>query len=578
METIIFKPLNSIWLKASVIGSFWASVEIILGSFLHNLKIPLSGTILSFLSVYLIIAFIQIWKENGLILRAGLVCALMKSISPSAIILGPMIGIFTEALILEFFIWLAGRNVFGYLIGGAFAVLSALLHKLFSLIILYGLNFIKILSDLYQFAVKQIHLSNLDPLHLIIVIIVVYMVAGLTAATAGYITGKKYLKNRNLITDRTSIEIQTKNQLFSESTKQQYSVYYLILNISAVVISLLLINLEFTLLSLLFPLLYIGFCIYHYKSSLNRLKKISIWLQFAFITIIAAFLWNGISEKSFFTVSGLLIGIKMVSRAVIIIIGFATISIELKNPLIKSVLYKKGLANLYQSVNLAFSALPGIISGLPESKSIFKKPNMFFPGIIHQAETLLTQFEKTDSLKPEIIIISGEKREGKTTFVGRLVDNLKDQNIQIIGFLSIGIHENGERTGFNIVDLQTSQKIGLCTKTRQEGWFSFGDYYFNPEGFSKGNEILNINNLENKQLIVIDEIGPVELNKQGWSGAIETLCHTSSIPQLWVVRNSLVDKIIRKWNTGNVYIFNINENTPKDVENKILEIIPSSWY
>ena len=578
MKTIIFKPLGSIWLKASVIGSFWASVEIILGSFLHNLKIPLSGTILSFISVYLLISFLQIWKERGLILRAGLVCALMKSISPSAIILGPMIGIFTEALLLELSIWIAGRNIIGYLIGGGFAVLSALLHKLFSLLILYGIDFIKILSSMYQFAVKQIHLSNLDPMPLIILIIGIYLAAGVTAAAAGYLTGNKYLKNRKLMNDRTSIEIQTKNQLFSESTNQQYSVFYLILNISAVVISLLLINLEFTLLSILFPLLYIGFCIFHYKSSLNRLKKISIWLQFAVITIIAAFLWNGISEKSFFTVSGLLIGIKMVSRAVIVIIGFATISIELKNPLIKSVLYKKGLANLYQSVNLAFSALPGIISGLPESKSIFKKPDMFFYGIINQAETLLIQFEKKDLVKPEIIIISGEKREGKTTFVSRLVDNLKDQNIQIIGFLSIGIHENNRRTGFDIFDLQTSQKVGLCTKTRHKGWFSFGDYYFNPEGISKGNEILDINNLNNTQLVVIDEVGPVELNGQGWSDAIEALCQASSVPQLWVVRKSLLDVIIRKWNTGNIYLFDISEDTLKDVENKILEIIPFSLY
>ena len=51
MEKLIHKPLNPIWLKAAVVGSIWASIEIILGSFLHNLKIPLSGTILSFIAM-----------------------------------------------------------------------------------------------------------------------------------------------------------------------------------------------------------------------------------------------------------------------------------------------------------------------------------------------------------------------------------------------------------------------------------------------------------------------------------------------------------------------------------------------
>jgi hypothetical protein len=75
MEPIAYKPLNSIWFKASVAGSIWASVEIILGSFLHNLKIPLSGMVLSFISVYLLIFFLQIGKENGLIWWSGLICA-----------------------------------------------------------------------------------------------------------------------------------------------------------------------------------------------------------------------------------------------------------------------------------------------------------------------------------------------------------------------------------------------------------------------------------------------------------------------------------------------------------------------
>jgi hypothetical protein len=160
MQIITNKPLSQTWLKASVVGSIWASIEIILGSFLHNLKIPLSGMILSFITVYLLISFLQVWKENGLIWRAGFICALMKSISPSALILGPMIGILTEALLVELFIFVFGKNLAGYMIGGAFAVLATLFQKLISLLILYGFDFIKILSDLYSFTVKQIKLEQ----------------------------------------------------------------------------------------------------------------------------------------------------------------------------------------------------------------------------------------------------------------------------------------------------------------------------------------------------------------------------------------------------------------------------------
>jgi len=119
MKNTPSKPLNTVWVQAAVAGGLWASVEIILGSFLHNLRIPLSGSILTGFSVIILIAFYHIWPRKGMIWRAGLICALMKSISPSAIIIGPMIGIFTVALIMDLIIRIGGNHLSSYLLAGA---------------------------------------------------------------------------------------------------------------------------------------------------------------------------------------------------------------------------------------------------------------------------------------------------------------------------------------------------------------------------------------------------------------------------------------------------------------------------
>ena len=116
-------------------GSIWAANEIVLGSFLHNLRIPLSGTFMAFLSVAVMVAFSMMWKDKGLIIRAGLIAALMKSISPSAIIIGPMVGIVLEAAFLQLFVTLLGRNIAGYALGGAFAVSGVLFQKVGRLLI-----------------------------------------------------------------------------------------------------------------------------------------------------------------------------------------------------------------------------------------------------------------------------------------------------------------------------------------------------------------------------------------------------------------------------------------------------------
>jgi nucleoside-triphosphatase THEP1 len=577
MQIISSNPLSQKWLKASVVGSVWASVEIILGSFLHNLKIPLSGMLLSFISVWLLISFLQVWKENGLIMRAGIICALMKSISPSALILGPMIGIFTEALLIELFILMLGKNLIGYMIGGAFAVLATLIQKLVSLLILYGFDFIKILSDLYLFAVRQIDLEHLSPTFLIILIIFIYIITGMAGAIAGYTTGLRYLKSKSFYDHQHEIVLNTKNQLSENTINQSYSLIFLLINLFSIVAILFLMNTPHFIASIVTSITYLGFCILKYKNSLKRLKKISFWVSFMIITFAAAFLWNGFSHGAFFSMDGLIIGLKMNARAIIIVIGFASLSVELKNPVIKSLLYHRGFASLYQSLSLAFSALPFFLSNLSKSENKKKGiSGISFHGLLGQAEALLSIFEKEHLLRTQVVIITGEIHQGKTTFAQKIVADLLEQKIRIAGFFSVGLNENGIRTGFNLVDIGSSRQIELCSDKKNEKRLKFGRYYFNSDAISLGNEILNSNNLSDKQLIVIDEVGHLELNGQGWSNAIENITRIITTPQLWIVRKSLVQKISRRWNIGNAYIFDITENSIREVENKITEIISNS--
>jgi hypothetical protein len=146
--------LDQKWLKAAVIGSVWAAFEIIAGSFLHNLRIPFAGMVLASASVFLLISFLHLWNEKGIIIRAGIICALMKSISPSAIIFGPMIGIFVEALIIESATRILGRNIIGFLIAGGLAVLWTLVQKIINLLILYGFDLVRIADAMYQYLTK----------------------------------------------------------------------------------------------------------------------------------------------------------------------------------------------------------------------------------------------------------------------------------------------------------------------------------------------------------------------------------------------------------------------------------------
>ncbi len=571
--------LSNIWLKASVVGSLWASLEIIIGSFLHNLRIPFTGTMLGVMGVILLIAFHQLWNDKGLFWRSGLICALMKSISPSAVILGPMIGIFSEAFLLEIFVLLFGRNLFGYLIGGICAVLTTLIQKVLGFLIVYGFDIVKIITNLYYFALKQINIKDLNPVYLILLIIFIYILFGIFAAIFGYYVGKKTIHGKNSWSSGQKLELNSKKKIFGNELKQQFSVFLLFMHLIIIFIGLITINFSPFIFSLSILLLYTGFCIYKYRNSLRILKKPFFWIQLLIIILLSAIFWKGSQKEVLFDVEGIIVGIKICIRALIIIIGFVGISVELRNPLVKTLLYKKGFSQLYLSLGLAFSALPSIIDNIARPKQVIKTPIKTLANLIINANELLKEFETANQYKhPGIFIITGQRNQGKTTFAKKIVTKLKVQGITVGGFIAEAINKDNIRAGFNLVDIQTDKSIQLCNINGSEKWHKTGQFYFNPEGLEFGYKLLEPDNLQKAELVIIDEIGHLELNNNGWKKSIDNLLKNSNIPMIWIIRESLVKDVLNKWDIRNSKIFNISSNDEKTVFNIISSYMAANSF
>ena len=144
--------ISETWIKASIIGTIWAASEIVLGSFLHNLKVPFSSNILTGIGIVILISASYIWTGRGLFWRAGLICALMKTMSPSAVIFGPMIAIFSQALLLELSVTLLGKSMAGFVIGAILAMSWNLFQKILNYIIFYGFSIVEVYTNLLQYA------------------------------------------------------------------------------------------------------------------------------------------------------------------------------------------------------------------------------------------------------------------------------------------------------------------------------------------------------------------------------------------------------------------------------------------
>ncbi|MEN8228740.1 MAG: hypothetical protein ABFS38_11360 [Bacteroidota bacterium] len=390
---------KTIWLKAAVAGGLWATFEIIVGSMLHNLHLPFSGTILATFSVILMISFLQVWNINGLIWRAGIICGLMKSLSPSAVILGPMTGIMMEAVIMDLMIYLVGRNMIGYLMAGIGALLSAILHKLASLFILYGNDLVTIYVNLFDFLKKQFHLVNASPKDLIIGIVMAYIILGTMAAISGYFLGR-YSVRTHQKNSPLSISVDPNASSWkSTAPDQTFRIALFFLHIFMIPALLLLINrFGLNVRSMIPAGLYISFLLIYYKRILGRLKKPFFWSQLIIMTVVAGLFWNPSDSIEFKMNNGFFVGLEMSIRAVLIVSAFSALSVEIRNPRITEKLLRIGFGNAYAALSLSFNSLPAMLDRSSDLKSFVRKPMQSFIGIIFEAELWL-QWYQTDLRK-----------------------------------------------------------------------------------------------------------------------------------------------------------------------------------
>ena len=556
------KQLSDVWLKAAILGSTWAASEIILGSFLHNLRIPFNGNILTAIGLILMISASYIWKDKGLFWRSGLICALMKTMSPSAIIFGPMIAIFAEAMLMEISIRTLGRNALGFIVGGALAMSWILVQKIVNFIIFYGLNIVEVYSNLMVFAERQLH-TQFDMVWLpIFALLILYIIFGVIAVWIGMSIGKKLLSRKELET----IKATSSNSFFQHSDTKDfpYSLVWLILNFTILVLMLFIINVApiYVWISITFLIIFIW--TRRYQRAIKQLSKPKFWLFFVIITMLTAFVMTYIQDETW--TKGLIIGLQMNFRAAIVIVGFAVIGTELYNPRVRDFFSKSSFKQLPVALELAFDTLPSIISNLPEVKQFFKQPVQVISQLMGQAELRFLELKKIN--RPLIFILKGALSGGKTTFLMELIQSLKHKNLMISGFYSPRILNNNETTGYHLNMIETGFTYPFLTKSDIKT-SDIGIFKVDDNTLRIANQYLKSLNRDSTQLVIIDEVGRWELQHKGWYESIEYL-NQQAIPQLWVVRDSFVEDVKSGFSLNNTVIIDCKRDHINDATNLIL--------
>lgn len=177
----------------------------------------------------------------------------------------------------------------------------------------------------------------------------------------------------------------------------------------------------------------------------------------------------------------------------------------------------------------------------------------------------------------KVFIVTGGKAEGKTSFTTKLAGLLKqDRHFCISGFLSKGYWKNNQRSHYDLINIQNSRSRLLCEAKKTPGWIDGGPYSFDPAAIKKGEEIV-AENIRNCQLIILDEIGKLELANKIWHPLLLKLLHKYNTHLLLVARIAFVQEIIEKYELKEAHILKISQTTPESACQLITSsILPES--
>jgi nucleoside-triphosphatase THEP1 len=566
--------LSEKWIKASIAGTIWAASEIVLGSFLHNLKVPFSGNILTAIGIIILISISYNWTDKGLFWRAGLICALMKTMSPSAVIFGPMTAIFTEALLLELSVRFLGRTIPAYVIGSMMAMSWNLLQKILNYIIFYGSNIIDVYSSLLKMAQKQLNIQT-DIVWLpILFLLIVYSLFGLLAAIIGIRVGRR-IRRQPVSGSPVNLNPSIKEVTHNTGQEFNYSVIWLFINISLIICSFILLNrTTWVVWSIVISGVVIIWSL-RYKRALRQLSKPKFWILFVLITLITAFVFTKAQAGENSLQQGFLTGVQMNFRAVIIIVGFSVLGTELYNPVVRNFFLKTSFKNLPLALELSAESLPLFVANIPDFKSLVRNPVSIFYQVLSNADRRLSEIKEKVIPDQKVFIITGTIRGGKTTFTKKLIEYFRSNNINPGGILSERVLTGSVTTGYDIADIETGLKEDFLRQNVGGGDGRIGRFTICDKGLSKGRDILNSLVDHDKKLVIIDEVGLLEIKDKGWSECINSLLKKSSNHILMTVRDIYVDEVIKKWDLTEAVIFNISETDHMAAGKSIIEQIRS---
>ncbi|MCS7123914.1 MAG: NTPase [Candidatus Bathyarchaeota archaeon] len=144
-----------------------------------------------------------------------------------------------------------------------------------------------------------------------------------------------------------------------------------------------------------------------------------------------------------------------------------------------------------------------------------------------------------------VLLLTGSPGVGKTTLLLKVIEALKSRGYSVGGVVSREFRTSGTRIGFEIIDL-ASGKRGWLAHVKQKTGPRLGKYRVNLSDLDDVGVEAILKAIKECDVIVIDEIGPMELFSEKFRKAVQEAVESGKLVLgvvHWRARDKLVDAV-----------------------------------
>ncbi len=161
----------------------------------------------------------------------------------------------------------------------------------------------------------------------------------------------------------------------------------------------------------------------------------------------------------------------------------------------------------------------------------------------HLTSPLLASLSSREQV---LTVLTAPSGAGKTTFCAKFVAQARQAGLSTGGFICPAVFEGGKKTGIDMLNVATGERRRLGMRSCDKGEITVGCWHMDKSVLAWGNEIIAA--LKDEDVIIIDELGPLELEEgHGYQAAMQLLDEGRYRMALAVVRPALLLLAWLRW-------------------------------